>query len=200
MKDFKRYCENAHLQVTFLGWVTARLRSRQDYESSKGGSSDTARAITAIEEDFRQFCKEYKQITNFRFDRGDALLILATPLIVGGVESIDKIDSNNDKDNIISYIEDSLHCFQHFIGKAKILEPKGEKQPGVWTLIRRLRNSLSHFRYEYNPNTGEIQFQDFHGDKKTMDLTMPLMSVLNIAYRFGYTCVTWSQNNGHKKT
>lgn len=195
MEDFKRYCGKAHEQMLILLWVTQRLKSRQDDENS-----DVAHAVSAIEQDFIEWGLEFRQRIDFRFDKGDGLLILASPLIVGGVESIRRIDVEHDRDNIINYLDNQLDDFlRPMINIATTLEPyHGEPRPSNWTLVRRLRNSLSHFRYEYDPDSGDIRFEDFNNQgAQTMNLTIPLISVLDLAYRFGRESVGWAQRNGH---
>ena len=191
MEDFKRYCENAHLQILMLGWITTRLAGRQ-----KVGHS----GIDSIEQDFITFAKEHKQRLRFRFDKGDHLLILASPLLIGGVEAIGKIEFRDTRNEIINHIESQLTDFLKKHAQIETLLPYGNNpQAGNWDLAVRLRNSLSHFRYTYNPDEGEVRFKDFNPCKneQTMDLTMSLFATIDFSYKFGLASCGWAQQNNH---
>ena len=190
MEDFKRYCEKAHLQILMLGWITTRLARRQQVEHS---------GIDSIEQDFITFASKHKQQLDFRFDKGDHLLILASPLLIGGVEAIQKIKSQDTRNEIINHIESQLTDFLKKHAQIEALKPHGNNpQAGNWDFARRLRNSLSHFRYTYNLD-GDVRFKDFdrHKNEQTMDLTMSLFATIDFAYKFGLACVGWAQQNNH---
>ena len=189
MDDFKRYCLKAHGQVLLLHWITNHLGERQ-----RSGNP----ALDAIERDFKVYGKTHGQSVDYRFDRGDDLLVFTQSLVVGGVESVERIGCETTKIEIKEFVKERLNCFDG-VWSSGILEPEREGEDvTTWTLARRLRNSLSHFRYEYEVETGTIRIMDVrHGNgQQTADFKMTLFNVLDFSYRFGHACALWAEQNG----
>lgn len=186
-QDFEDFTQKAHLQILLLHWITERLAERQ---------SNKDYSINAIEADFHQHCKKFNHNVDFRFDRGDTILMLTYPIFVAGVEAIGR---HSRSDDIIQVIQSRLgsyaevqSCFQIKIDVMEHL--KGEQEQSTWTILRRIRNSLSHFRYEYLPYDGTISLSDRHNGKETARFSMPLMTMLDLAYRFGHSCCLAGQS------
>jgi len=173
--------------MLLLEWITTRLAARQ-----KSGDD----RIDAIEDDFKQHLKTMEFQLDFRFDRGEGLLILAQPIIVNGVEVVDR---SPHKDEIIKCLERPL---TEIVESQNPLGPPYEEQINpvpsydnypMWSKAKRLRNSLSHSRYEYDP-AGFIEFTDFHNNKQTAQFRCSVFYTMQFAYVFALNCILWQES------
>lgn len=182
-KPFEDFTSNARLQILFLEWTIIHFNSRRQTGNA---------AIDQIEADFDKHIKSRGQTADkkFRFDDGDFLLILAQPILTASVESIVRHSQSKD---IISGICSDIGDYDSFVKQFDVVVNKLEPIPKensctTWTFLKRIRNSIAHFRHEYSPD-GNVTFKDYASGKETANFSMSGGQVLRLAYGVGLACL-----------
>lgn len=177
--DMRRLAHDVHIQVLLLHWAVHRLAERQSTPGDHG--------IEKVEEDFVSYCEQNKQALDFRLDRGLSLIGVVYFLIVSSMEVASRLDAQ-DKKIVEDEVEKSIGGYDIVKNSVTItsMQPlKSGDSVSTWTLVKRLRNSLSHARYEYVPESGMVQFEDFWNAKKTAKFEMNAFCLYDFAYKFG---------------
>lgn len=175
----QRLAHDVHIQILLLHWAIHRLTERK--------STPGDHRVEKFEKDFIHYCRQHKQDLDFRFDRGISLVGIVYFIIVSSMEVASRLDAC-DPQIIKDEVEKSIGEYAEiskYLTKAHIDPLKDEADVNTWTLVKRLRNSLSHARYKYVPESGMVQFEDYWNGKRTAKFEMSAFCLYNLAYKFG---------------
>lgn len=172
-----------HNDMMLLFWITSLAAKRQQLPNS-----DEARGLDSAEENFRVFCQTYDQNSDFRVDRVNSLLGITNSIIVDLSESRKKlgpVDRNKFDQRFANKFGSYDAQCEKFKIRIKLMNGENSQdrsQMTAFTILTRIRNSLSHGRYE-TEDSG-ITFRDQMRDgSPTAEFHIPAFNFLNYAYQ-----------------
>lgn len=171
-----------HGDILLLLWIIELLRNSKEHPIS-----DEAINLNAVEKHFRDFCASMNQTTDFRFDRLGGLMCLITSITVGLFETRKALHQNDQK-TVDEEFTKIFGCYETQIDRFKIdvtlmnSEIKEDReQKTALTILHRVRNSLSHGRYEINDKEIIVKDQTSSGEQ-TADFRFEHFYFLDYAY------------------